>query len=540
MMLKEVFKTYRINILTLLLLFLGCELFISPTGNFSLNDDWSYAYSVSHLNDTGSIDLGYWPAMNLLAHILWGEVFVHFFGFSHFVLRCSTLCLSALTVLIFYQLLFHLFKNHYKAFIASLFLLFNPVFFLLSNTFMTDVPFLLSVVLSFYCAEKILVQKKQFYIVVFSAVCMYSILIRQFGLALPLSFFAASVLFLYKEKNKWKALIICLLPLVISAITFVVFEKWAMHLFPPGSTYEASSAVSKNGQQLMTLFLENIPIRFSETMLYMGLFLSPFLVLTAIKYINRSYLKDYLFITPVCIIICFFSMHEISKFPIGNILYTCGLGTETLYDTAVLNINASHSNSDLFSIIIKTLAILGSMSLSFITSFTVLNLTRGFKNKQPVNSFKVFLVFFSVIYFMLLCISKSFFDRYTLPLFAALFILMADHVSSSKINTTILMLCLLTSSCFTVLATNDYFNWNRARWKIIDTTVKQGVNPKDINGGLEYIAGTFYTEPWWGLWTGELPYIVTFGPVKNYKKINYITYQRYIPLKRDTLFIYHK
>lgn len=540
MIVEDLFKTQRTNLLILLLLFFGCELIIFPVDAFALNDDWSYTYSVKHLHYTGAIDLGYWPAMSLVAHILWGDLFVEVFGFSHFVLRCSTLALSLLTLAVLYRLICRLCGQHHKAFLFTAFLLFNPLYFLWSNTFMTDVPFLCSVVLSFYCAEKILIQQKYSYVIYFSLVCIYSILIRQFGLVLSLSFFTMFPVLLFSAKYKWKAALLCTIPIAVSILTFILFEKWVVHHLPPGATYQSGSATSSSLPEVLSSLVTILPLRFSEIMLYLGLFLCPFAILISLKFIKELKFKDYLLVIPLYGILVYASIAHLAQFPIGNSLYNCGLGVETVYDIQILNINTSHSFSSIFPIIVSGLALSGALALCFVLSVVIVRLIGRMICKSRVNAFKLFLLGFSLVYFMVLCMAKSFFDRYSLPLLLPGIILMMSYYAPSRIANYVVIIYLILMGCFTLLATQDYFNWNRARYTTIDYGIKKGINPSDINGGFEYVAGTFYNEPWWGLWTGEAPFIVTFGPLKNYKMVHYTTYSRYIPLKTDTVFLYRK
>src|ERR1041384_3492324 len=91
---KNLLIKYRYET-ALVFLFAICETFVMPLGNFPLNDDWSYANSVKILSENGRIDIGAWPSMTLLTHIVYGYLFTSLFGFSFSVLRLSTL-LSAL------------------------------------------------------------------------------------------------------------------------------------------------------------------------------------------------------------------------------------------------------------------------------------------------------------------------------------------------------------------------------------------------------------------------------------------------------------
>lgn len=525
----------------LLLVFFGCVCVVCPIDPFPLNDDWSYAHSVKYFHDTGTIDIGYWPAMNLVAHIVWGNVFVFLFGFSHFVLRCSTLCLGVFTLILFYKLMFALCKQYRTSLLLTLFLLFNPLWFLLSNSFMTDVPFLFSLVLAFYSLEKVVIQQKKAYIIIFSVACVYAILIRQFGLALSVSVLMLACVYMVGEKKNRRQLWLFVIPVAASLITYFAFEKWVVNHLPPGSAYQSAGAVTKNNTELFLNVLETLIPKFSHNMLYMGLFLCPLSVLAAISQLRNKSLKQLLLILIPSALVAFFALSRLTLFPTFNLLYNCGLGVRTVYDVAIVGINTTHTFSNAFTPIVRFLAAAGAIGLSVLIVSGLITTTRRFIRKEPVNKLKLFLVLFSVSYFLVLCVSRSFFDRYNLPLVASSLLLCAGYIKEVRPQVFITGISLVVMASFTVSATVDYFNWNRARWELINAAIEQGTDPMDINGGFEYLASTFYDKSWWGPWIGpDAPYKVTCGPLPNHELVTGVAYQRYIPYQKDSLFLYRK
>jgi 4-amino-4-deoxy-L-arabinose transferase-like glycosyltransferase len=539
--LKSAFKNHSGNIAVLLLVFFGCVYMVFPTDDFPLNDDWSYAHSVKYLHETGIIDIGYWPAMSLVAHILWGNVFVSLFGFSHFVLRCSTLFLAALTLILFYKLIFAICKQYRSALLLTLFLAFNPLWFLLANSFMTDVPFLFSLVLAFYSLERVVVQQKNAYIIVFSFACVHAILIRQFGLALPVSLFMLACVYLVAEKKRRRQAWLFLIPVLISVVTYFVFEKWVVNHLPPGSSYQSAGAVTKDHMALFLTFFENLIPRFSNSMLYIGLFLCPLSVMAALNQVRtRSWGQVLLILIPSAIV-AFFALSRIGRFPVGNCFYNCGLGVRSVYDVTVLEINTTHAFSNAFEPLVKFLAAVGAIGLSICVVSGIATTVGRFRKKEPVNKLKLFLVFFSIIYFLILCVSSCFFDRYSLPLVASALLLCAGYIKEVRPAIVTIGIFVVAMAAFTFTATRDYFVWNRSRWELINTSIERGTESSQINGGFEYVAFTFYDKPWWGLWIGpDARYKVSCGPLPNHELVKGIGYQRYIPYQKDSLFLYRK
>jgi len=106
-----------------------------------LIDDWTYAWSVEHFLQTGHLRVLEWSTVYPLAQILWGALFSRLLGFSFAVLRLSTLVLAWAGLLALYGMLRELGTRPLLAGLGTLLLWCNPVFFVLSHSFMTDVPF---------------------------------------------------------------------------------------------------------------------------------------------------------------------------------------------------------------------------------------------------------------------------------------------------------------------------------------------------------------------------------------------------------------
>jgi hypothetical protein len=104
-------------------------------------DDWTYAWSVEHFLHTGELRILEWSTVYPLAQILWGALFSRLLGFSFLVLRLSTLVLAWAGLLAFFLTLRELGLPRVLAGLGTLVLWCNPVFFVLSYSFMTDVPF---------------------------------------------------------------------------------------------------------------------------------------------------------------------------------------------------------------------------------------------------------------------------------------------------------------------------------------------------------------------------------------------------------------
>ncbi len=108
--------------------------------NFPLNDDWAFARGVFRFARGQGIDYCGWASMPQLGQWLWATPFVWLFGESHAALRSSTILISWLGVAAFHDLLRQVGVSSARAGLATATLALNPLFFLLQGTFMTDVP----------------------------------------------------------------------------------------------------------------------------------------------------------------------------------------------------------------------------------------------------------------------------------------------------------------------------------------------------------------------------------------------------------------
>ena len=112
---------------------------IAPFRDHPFVDDWAYAWSVRHLLETGRLaQLEYSSA--LFAHTLWGALFCLPFGFSFVALQLSTWVLAVAALCALYLLLRELDVERGTSLFAAAALGCYPIFFVLSFSFMTDLP----------------------------------------------------------------------------------------------------------------------------------------------------------------------------------------------------------------------------------------------------------------------------------------------------------------------------------------------------------------------------------------------------------------
>ena len=163
------------------------SLLVGPHPQTPVIDDWLYAASVQELLTTGHLRLGAISAVYPIFQILWGALFCALFGFSFAVLRASTLVLAALGCIALYAMLRELGRRPAVSLLASLTLGASPTFFLLSSSFMTDVPFLALVMLALYAWVSALQRGSQLRWWLGAGLSIGAFLVRPLGIALPVA-----------------------------------------------------------------------------------------------------------------------------------------------------------------------------------------------------------------------------------------------------------------------------------------------------------------------------------------------------------------
>jgi hypothetical protein len=117
------------------------SLWVGPRANVPVIDDWVYAWSVEHLLQTGRLRVLEFSAVYPITQIVWGALFAWVAGFSFGALRCSTLVLSTLGCWAVYLTLREMECRPSTSLLGACALALDPVYFALSFSFMTDVPF---------------------------------------------------------------------------------------------------------------------------------------------------------------------------------------------------------------------------------------------------------------------------------------------------------------------------------------------------------------------------------------------------------------
>ena len=138
------------GVFSIILIWILSLFFVNISGEFTLIDDWAYSKSVQDLSEYGVFKIYDRIAITFLSNLLWGSLFTKIFGFSLFVLRISTVIAGGVLIYTFHSWLGLITENRKLQLFCTALLAFNPLFYVLSTTFMTDIFFLMNACISMY------------------------------------------------------------------------------------------------------------------------------------------------------------------------------------------------------------------------------------------------------------------------------------------------------------------------------------------------------------------------------------------------------
>ncbi len=527
------------NYFLLFFLFLLLIFIVNPLGNFPLNDDWRYAYPVMSWLEEGSISMSDDFAPTILLQVIWAYLFSLPFGeFSFTTLRFSVLVLAFMGIGCFYRLVLEITSSAKAALFGAIILMLNPLYFNLSFSFMTDVPFLLSclatmMMVYFYFKTE---EKKYLILIILGSVA--SFLIRQPGiLFLPV----LGLMMLWRKVDK-SSILFFVSMLLLSVATYLSFDVF---LKPIMNIEKAYVPVT---QLFYDYFLEN-PLSFVleifkkivKTIIYLGFFSLPILpfVFGKIK-MEGGFNKK--FILPVLVfnIGLLFFLHSIGKiFPFGgNIMYNYGLGPELLKDTYTLEL-ANTPRLPIWTMYV--LSLIGQVVGCWIL-LLIMKTYHALSNLQK--RFFQFLFLLNAIYLPLMSIT-SFYDRYLLLTFASVFLYLMLYVEFIKINLrkAIYVLPIVLMSYFAIAGTKDYLSWNRTKLEAFQYLQSEKIDLKKIDAGFELNGWYNFQRGWespdhlsfW--WVNDDEYIISFGEIEGYKIFKAYPFWSVLHFRERNIFI---
>jgi hypothetical protein len=529
---------------------------VNPTGNFPLEDDWSYSLAVRHLVETGEFRPHGWTSMSLLGETLWGALFALPAGFSFFALRVSTLVAGALGLAGFATLLQQAGCESRKTVLATIVLGFNPIYFVLAATFMTDVAFTATCIFSALFFWRYLHKRHTGLLVVASLFALWSVSIRQLGLFLPL----AMLLTLFAERRKQPRAILVAVGAVLASVALLKgLSVWLdlRHATPP---------VYLDKVPLMNMILPPGPITAAAiehrlgvaswfiraAFEQLGWALFPLLAwrlpALAREYLRYPWGKLVLLgatLGGAAWIVAQTSTHHLMPFNTWTTIHASGVGPIWQWD-AKYGLDVAPLPS-WFWLFVTCAGMAGAVILLLDLALVAAGIVASHRARRAdaTTSLHIFLLLATCIY-LAPCVLIAFYDRYMLPVvfpLIALVVLGHPAANSTRLGArgsepaarpwitrlvqALGVFTLVITSVFAVAGTHDYLAWNRAKWMLIDTLLQRGVPVDKIDGGYEF-NGLYLYYPAFDVsaphltswWVRDPQYVIQFMPRPGYREID--------------------
>jgi hypothetical protein len=530
-------------VLLILGIWVIAALLINPRGEFPLNDDWTYARAVKTLLDGGGLNF---PdiSTNIIAQILWGALFCLPFGFSFTALRISTLTLGVIGVLALYRVLRDADADRKTALFGALLLAFNPLYLVLSYSFMSDVPFTAVSIVSLYFIVRGMRRNSRLELAAGFLFACLALLIRQTGLAI---FMAFGLTYLAKSGLRLRNIFLAIIPVALGALVQVSWDLWMKykHILPAHHSDRVAWVLSPRSYgswQVAEPFAHGLIIVF----VYLGLFLFPILL-----FVGRRRLAELCrsrLLTLATLACAAFAAYWLSyrRMPLmTNVLYDLGLGPATLRDTFLLWMPSLPKAGKAFWVMLTYLGFAGAVVLGQATLVAIAKALERLSLPTAKRELLVMLLASGLVYLVPVAVLTAFgqaFDRYLLflvPLGMAIIILLVSDVDPGKADSTLMPLAvasLVLYGAFSIAGTHDYLSWNRARWQALNNlATEQRVPANDIDGGYEFNGWYLYDskyqptpeKSYW--WVDGDDFMVTFGPVSGFTEVRRYRFRRWLP-----------
>jgi 4-amino-4-deoxy-L-arabinose transferase-like glycosyltransferase len=514
---------------------------VNPLGDFPLNDDWSFGLAVKHLLQTGEFRPTGWTSMPLITQTLWGALFCLPGGFSFNALRFSTLVLSLCSLLTVYLLVRQVHPSRLLAAIAALTVSFNPIYYALSNTFMTDVPFTALLLSAAFFFSRYLQGGSDLDLLCGLACALAATLCRQLGLAVPMAF---AVCLLWNRGLAPRWVIRALVPLAVCLGALLTFQHW---LKATGRLPALHSL--QNGEFLSALctpkrLVPGLAKHIGTALLYLGWFSLPVMVLVLPAAATARRGRRAFMIAGCLFALCSIIILVLTRGPMptaGNIILPQGIGPLSLRDVHILNLPHVPTLGKGFWLGVTAAALLGGALLVGAAAGAVATLWQSLHPARipPDRTTGVFFLLCAGIYLSPILVIGGW-DRYYIPALPFLLVGIAGVAAASwqprtPARVALAALLLASLSLYAVLGTRDYLAWNRVRWTALNDLLAGGkVTAADVDGGFEfngwYLYDPAYKEKpgksWY--WVERDSYLLAFAEMPGWVVVKEYPYAHWL------------
>jgi hypothetical protein len=455
-----------------------------PAQDFPLADDWVSSRSAILFASGKGINYLHGRSVPQLGHWLWAAPFIWLSGGSHTALRISTVLISWLGLWGLYDLLRQEGFSQRQAALATAVLAFNPLFFLVQGTFMTDVPALSLCLVALALYGRAFGTARPGLLLAAMVVTTLAVATRQNALCVPVT--AAFVLWRYpglRFRPLWQAGV--LVPLIAGVVT----ELWFVSR-PDVVPFRATLQ-----PPLVLILLMLLAVH------ALGLAMVPLLVQDPWPWLGRFRLRTALPEQAVSLLFQLILAGAFGAALVGCLYYWPS--NQTFFGNII---HPFDPDRILFPYSIALISPWGPFGGPFMVGEGPLYMGHGLRIVLTVSGCAAGgaflwrcgvrlsedgvvcpLIIFALFQLGLLAICQQMNDRYFLFLMPAALYVCGSRRPAGWLGTTAALLTLLASAVIAVGLMHDWLSWNSARWQLGEQArTERGIDPWDIEGGFEW------------------------------------------------------
>ncbi|MFH0957611.1 MAG: glycosyltransferase family 39 protein [Pseudomonadota bacterium] len=523
---------------------------VNPVGEFMVNDDFAYTTVLEKLSNEetlgptwlGPKGMGGGPA--LIFHLLWGKLFLTVFGHSLTALRISVLSMAIMGSIAFFCLLKATNAANGPSFWGTLTLMFNPLYFSQSFTYMTDVTFVSLIIFSFLAINRGIEKNQAITVAIGLLFGLLATLTRQFGILVALAFVIACIIHPRGQQFGYRKALIMALSIIVAP--WICFECF---LFFMGSTcltehklfHDMLSYPWTMGFRNYAEFI--VRQVFHNILGYTAFLVSPVIALLYKQYFHRSCLKKFFVgATMIFIALELGMLLGIFTLPMpftGNVIFNLGLGPILLKDVYILGIKRMMSiPMEVYYFLVWWSVLCLGLVLPLVWK-SVRGISNAALGSGKNGSFLTYLTLIFILMYAGLISLIGIRDRYMIPLCAMLIVFLFSCSSElrnfkfSARSSAPAVSALILIAVFSVSSIHDFMALKRSQTEALNYLTRDlRVSPNHIDGGFEFNGyHCFYQdfEPkkgksWW--WVDREDYVITLGEISGYETVRQFPFRR--------------
>jgi 4-amino-4-deoxy-L-arabinose transferase-like glycosyltransferase len=451
--------------------------------DFPLGDDFAFAQGAIRFARGEGVHYGYHASIPLLGQWLWAAPFLWLGSESpHVALRISTILLSGLGLCAFYNLLRRDgFDSAQAGFLTGV-LAFNPLYFLLQGTFMSDVPALAFALIALALYRRAMDTGGLWTLTGAALAAMLAVSTRQNAIAAPLAM--AVVVGLRPDlRNRWSWRVAIALPILIAFGIDAWFNSKG-DIWPIKATLEFNVtflAMWAIVAQMVGLLL--LPVLFQNAF-WRGANSQGHMTDPTGAEPGPPFRTKVIF--PVaCLLVVMALVYWGTRIPtVQRVVPGDDFQPWFPYTMPMLGPYGPFSEVQGYGPL--SLPVAARQMLTLVGIFAAAAVIGRLLN-TPVNRLcSSPLIAYSLIQGLLFIVAPKIYDRYFVVLLPGVMAAIATRSELSAARRWIGWLGLAAMAIFSIALMHDWLSWNEARWSLGRKAVACGIHPWEIEGGLEW------------------------------------------------------